>query len=815
MRFLSPLLAALGVVSTSLAQTPPAATIAVVVEPAAVANTGTPSIPPAKIPGLLEKYGLHAQAFTLAQLAEQKLDPKQYPVLVIPYGDTYIASSLPAVRAYHQAGGSLIVNGIAFGRPVHKEGGEWKEDANHGKAYLHDEQGVGTGGFSHPAAPVTERIAHYGFQANPLGLDDTETPLPPYAKDKPPTCLNPTTLDPKDEVIPLVEALDAKGKSYPVSAIVRHKCADFNGANDIWIGQVAPHMEGPDAYFAEQMLVRGTAWCLREKGDLNTAQTEAIFASVAKAGQPAPPPSGLAYTPRPRPWGDTFLPRSHPPARRLLVVDMSKCKPDIRAALECLQGLTSRQQPAIWLLPSGKNNNAFWLDELVTKHFIDGYDMVANPDDLFKKFASAYKGAIIPDPALYRGNILAANVAACEDLIVATPELAAHLGIPVKIDLRGRYTSYADGMLDIWKTYQSKLNHFLCDITNGKNGLNSYAIQWRAVMFWPCGPVDAAQPGADLMRDKSAVAQIMSEMEPNTALLGFPFAGEGVGIGEVAGVALASSYGLPLICSDSIMNVCVTSGFPISTLKQIAQPPAPPLEKDKIYIALALSDGDNQQVWNGFVRRYFEHPRFGDFPLAFGLGPPAFDMQPAVIQWYYEHAKPNTEFIADVSGIGYIQPENYGKNYSDPKAVFGGFLDWTNKYQACIDLKTLRPVNGDDELLTRYASSVKGMHSIFADMGRYTGREGIKNLTVTLPDGMAVFHAVTSWRYGKEGFLKEVRDQVGPQRPAFVNGFVHCWTFDMDAIVKIYDQRDTDMVFVTPTQLATLYKEAKSKGWTQ
>ena len=29
-------------------------------------------------------------------------------------------------------------------------------------------------------------------------------------------------------------------------------------------------------------------------------------------------------------------------------------------------------------------------------------------------------------------------------------------------------------------------------------------------------------------------------------------------------------------------------------------------------------------------------------------------MMPAVAQWYYEHASPQTEFIADVSGAAYI-----------------------------------------------------------------------------------------------------------------------------------------------------------------
>jgi hypothetical protein len=94
-------------------------------------------------------------------------------------------------------------------------------------------------------------------------------------------------------------------------------------------------------------------------------------------------------------------------------------------------------------------------------------------------------------------------------------------------------------------------------------------------------------------------------------------------------------------------------------------------------------------------------------------------------------------------------------------------------------------------------------------MGCYSGRKGIDQLTYRLPDGMPVFRAVTSWRYGKEGFLKEIREQVGRERPAFVNGFVHCWTFGIDELTHIWEQRDPDMVFVTPAQLAELYKQAK------
>ena len=63
-----------------------------------------------------------------------------------------------------------------------------------------------------------------------------------------------------------------------------------------------------------------------------------------------------------RPWGDTFLPRSQPPARKLLLVDARGLPSQVRIALACLQGFTSRERPRIWLHMS--NRDPQWLDRM-------------------------------------------------------------------------------------------------------------------------------------------------------------------------------------------------------------------------------------------------------------------------------------------------------------------------------------------------------------------------------------------------------------------------------------------------------------------
>jgi hypothetical protein len=694
------------------------------------------------------------------------------------------------------------MSGVPFCHPCDRVDGKWKDMGNVSH-FGHDADGIGTGGFAGPQDGVNKLQVVPG---NPLGVTAR---LIPKLTDQVQWLEG--SLAPEDQVIPIINVTSANGAAYPATALIRHKCAAFNGALDVWIGQVAQDVDEVDQFAAEQLMARGVLWCLNEKGDLPAGQFQVRLAKLDQSKRPGPLPGDLAYNPQPRPWGDTYLPRSPAPASNLELVDVTALTTPERIALTCLQGLTSRKQPVIYL--SRTDDDMFWLNWHREKGYIKDYQPVKDWTSLFKEHASAYKGAIIPDPKLYRGDLLALNVAACEDLIVATPELARKLGIPVKMDLRGRFTTYADGIRWVWHTYKGQISHFLCDyIYPGKLDCCtfSYDIEWKGLMFWPAGTVDQHEPGADMIAEKRVIADILSQMQPNTAVLGFPYAGDGVGLGEGDGVALASRYAIGLVCSDYLDNLCITSGVPIQKLEQPKQAPAPVLDRSKIYIALVMSDGDNENTWRAFFMSYFKNPAFGKFPLAFGMGPAIIELQPAVAQWYYEHATPGTEFISDVSGVSYTQPENYAKAYRDPAAVQDGFLDWTAKLMRQLGMRSVRTVGGSDAYVDEYAKRLPFCHSIFADMGRWQ-YNGIQNLTYTLPSGMPIFRAVTSWRYGKDGFLREIREQVGNHRPAFVNGFVHCWTFDMDTLAKIYQERDPDMVFVTPAQLADLYRQAGKK----
>jgi len=782
--------------------------VAIFIEDGFPTYGGMPSFSPFKMTEALASCGLHAQALSAAELADPAiLNTRRITVLIMPYGNTFPRAAFNNLRAFHAADGCLVMNSIPFCHPCDKLDGHWT-DAAHNEFFGHDVKGIGTGGFGGGMAKARNPRAlvpanhPLGIRAEMLPNDDGDGQW-----------LDPQSFSPEDQVIPLIY-VGVPGEWHPAAALIRHQCAEFQGARDVWMGTIAEKTDEAGRFLAEQLLVRGVLWCEFEKGELTQDAFHAGIAELDHVPKPKPLPGDLPFAVTPRNWGDTYLPKSKPPARQIIVVNVEPLSTDERLALTCLQGFTSREQPCIWIQRGSDDRK--WLDWHKEKGYIDGFQMATNWQDLFKQFSNSFKGAIIPDAKLYRGDQLAVNVAACENLIVATPELAHSLGLQVKMDLRGRFPTYAGGMRWVWDNYKGQLNHHLCKFMNPsllRNCTFAYDLQWRGLLFWIAGRVDDKEAGADQLAERRLMAEIFAEMDPNIPVLGFPYGGEGIGIGEGDGVALASRYAKGLVCSDFLGNACVMSGVIVDHLSQPAQAPPPSLDKNSIYISLFLSDGDNENIWTAYVRKYFKDPSFGKFPLAFGMGPAIRELMPAVAQWYYEHASLQTEFIAAVSGVAYISPEDYGVAYADRDRVLSGFLDWTSRAMQPLGMRAVH-ISGDANTFNaQYASALPFCHSIYAPIGGVSGHRSGDKLASSLSNGMAVFTPKSIGRDGKDGVIRELQEDVGSRRPAFINVCVDCWTFGPNDLARIYEHRDSNMVFVTPAQLAALYHHAKDLGW--
>lgn len=795
-------------------------TVAVLAQPGLQPFGGDTGFSPGVLIRDLKKHGIDAEALNAEELADPKrFNTASHTVLVMTYRNSFPLNAFENIRAFRRGGGSLVMNGTPFCHPCEPPNPpkgqliasrlryEWRDLGHQSKYMAHDEFGVGVGGFgSKGAAGSVLTIA----ADNPLGLKSTLVLGAPQSMQS----FDGSSLDAADEIVPLVTR---SSDNEAVAVLIRHRCDQFNGARDVWLGRASGTPSALGVFAARQMFVRGVAWCLLERGAIESNTFESIGEAMDTEKAPEPLPSGLTPIGPERSWGGlsdpegTYFPKSPPPARRLLIVDMGPLTDDERLALISLQGLTARRQPRLWLIHAEKDRRVLeWHREL---GHIDDYEFVKDWRGLFEKFRSEFKGAIVPDEGLYGGSLLACNVAGCRDLIVASAQLARELRLPIKVDLRERFDTFAKGLQWTWETYRNRLNPHLsmvCAPERVARGALSYDIEFRSFIFWISGREDGDLPGADRLAEVRVVADVLSQCPPNGAVRGFPSARKGVGIGEIEGVRLFSNYAKGLVPTTLTGNMCAMSGVRIDRLKAPTPAPAPAFERDKVYIALTMSDGDNLNTWAGYFPDYFEHPAHGEFPIAWGMGPSILDLMPAVAQWRYQHAKPTDEFIVDVSGIAYVNAESYASTYLDRERVRDGFVKWTDRYMKRLGMSSIRVSGGPGSrdnmtpLLEAYARSLPSARSFLPDYGRKVAK--YEDAVYRLNGGRPVFRAITLAR--RTDLIDEVRRQVGDTRPAFVNAFVHNWSLRMDGLLEQVRSADDDMVFVTPSQLADLYDQA-------
>jgi len=531
-------------------------------------------------------------------------------------------------------------------------------------------------------------------------------------------------------------------------------------------------------------------------------------------------------SPFPNEGENEWYPKSNSPARHLDAVDFIGLDKWERLAMICLQGLTSRKRPSIWMLTEAKGGSDLkWLNVHKEKSYIESYEIVTDWKRLFVKHREVYNGAVVPDEELYHGLLHAVNVAACEGLIVAPEPLANELGIPIKIDLRDRFKTNAEGYGWIWDTYKHRLNQKLCGIFHPDLafvGSLAYDIQWRGFVFWVSGLLEISEIGTNPLAELEVMTEILKELPPNIPVRGYPWY-QNLGMLENPGVRWLSSYGKVHNPSDVVSNLSVMSGVRIDKLTQPEPPPLPPLEKENIYIALTMTDGDNFSTYDSYFSQYFEHEDHGRFPMGWGMGPGIIDVMPAVAEWFYERAAPNHEFICDVSGIGYVYPDFFAYEYDgDTEGIRKEFQDWTARYMQRMDMKHVRTYFDSRKepaaWIEEYFQGIPFLEAVWDGycLWKRLANAPYEKQTYTL-NGKPVFSPFLkpTWIYGNQNFYKDLFEIVKDQRPAFVNGCVINWDFKMDELMNLYNSRDSNMVFVSPSQLTQLYQEARERGWTR
>ena len=438
--------------------------------------------------------------------------------------------------------------------------------------------------------------------------------------------------------------------------------------------------------------------------------------------------------------------------------------------------------------------------------------VLTNPLDIVEKFRAEIRGAVIPDANVYLSSCVAASLAGADSFVVATPELAAQWKLPIGMDLRGKFKDNADALRYLRTEIFPRLNPFISiclDPSLYDNGSLDQIIAARGAVFWITGQRAQDKPGADTSAELEEIKALFAKMPVHSVVRGFWWHGDGQGIDETPGVSLASQFAKVTIVSDLLPNTSVFSGVPLESLKQKAQAPPPTLDKTKNYISITMSDGDNLVTWRRYFREYFEDPLHGTFPVGWGMGPTLLDVAPTWAQWYYDNASPKDEFLCDVSGVGYIYPPDWGTVLSkkDRDATERSFYDWTQKYMARLDMKTLRLMGVAKDDIARVGKLTPRVPFLMPDYG-WRDENKYPDLTYTLPTGQPVFRAIT-YDGSPAKMASDIRARIGTQHPSFVNVFIWNWGSKMKDLKQMLDILGPDYVAVTPSQLKALYEQSK------
>lgn len=525
-------------------------------------------------------------------------------------------------------------------------------------------------------------------------------------------------------------------------------------------------------------------------------------------------PKDLATPDEPRPFPEVF-PQSAPPAKQLLVCDLRKERQDQRLMMLSLQGLVNRTQPRIYSLYVSTDEQ--WLQHLLDRKWVEG-TTPAKPEELLSQFRDCYKGIIITDPLLPASKNVATMLASVKDGLVASPRLARQLTLPVLDDLRGRWKTNVEAYRWAFDNLWPSLNHHVIACSWPDHlGLRDYLVANKVFIFWISGALDGARKYADPTAEVRLMEELLAKMPVNIPVMSYPWAGKDIGIGEGPGVTLFAEFGKYLVGSIDCTNLTVHSGVRVPELRQKPAPPPPPLQSDKVYVAVVISDGDNLPVLTaGNFPQLWQDKLRGQFPIGWTMSPSAHVLIPDIADYYFSGATPNDQFLGAVSGVGYTYPDSYGKRFRDRAGVYDGFLDQTAENMRACDEKDLWIMNATrPEIISRYAERIPFLDALFPDYGRrlMTGEEA----TYATARNVPVFHAITGWAEGISReeqinrLVADVRRMTPAQRPAFLHFFVLNWFADLPLLQATLQRLGPDYVAVRPDHLAALWHQEMAR----
>jgi len=490
-------------------------------------------------------------------------------------------------------------------------------------------------------------------------------------------------------------------------------------------------------------------------------------------------------------------------------LDVTNKGDDIKILMTIFQGLVNREKPRL-LIYTGAVKEEKWPEEMGIEYQLEN-DHLA----LIEKYKDVVKGLIIWDPRVRDTLNLATTVAGLEGYLVVTKKQAETLtkepfNFEVKIDYTGQFKNkievYKYMYDNVWPRCTKRLIIGLNPSAHIAN-IRDLAVAVGAAVIW-ISPENETEL-LDLFFNDPEVKPV------DTYYMGW-WTSEG------HGVDYASKKGIPTIPADFFENYTVYAGAS-RELDIPTVPKKPPLE-NKFYIAFAISDGDNIQYVEHFMKSNANSWRSrlrGEVPIAWTCSPMLLDAAPQMLNYYYRTATDNDVLIAGPSGAGYTDIQWWsaipagGRIDEKGNENLAKFAQLTDRYfrRTAFNFITIWDFCRDDQAQI-FAKNIPSLVG-FSVQERFSGQQGTQIVNGTTP------WFTTHPRY--DGNIPRVQNIIEGQilehfnktmnnpAPGFMIPQIIAWEAGVTDIVKMAryfkDKYGDKVEFVRIDHLMMLYSE--------
>jgi hypothetical protein len=455
-----------------------------------------------------------------------------------------------------------------------------------------------------------------------------------------------------------------------------------------------------------------------------------------------------------------------------------------------LQGVVNRAEPRIYFIYDWQSgwNDRHWLQETIVPAGYT-YEKVSDPMNLVEEFKSEIKGIVVIDPQLQASINIATMICGLINAVASTPEMATQLksfGLSVIEDLRGRWKSDIDAYRWAFNDlYQNCSERSLASLDSSIMQLRDYLVAQKVFTFWLNSSQDAP------IKEQALLNDILANKPADIPILGW-------WNDEESGVQKTSEHGKYVLATDWAPNLSVHSKIEVTLPPKQRNPSQQKkLDPSKIYIAFAISDGDNVQYCMNQMREpLWEDSSRGRLPLGWTISPSLLDLAPGIMKWYYESATVDDYFICGPSGVGYTYP--------DFQADMNHFLNHSDVYCTQSDLHTLWTLGArKPETLENMISSLTSVSSLFLEYGALASSQQAPYLV-----GNKVIVPCCVWSNDVNSTVRDIRNyaKLVTSRPLMIFVGATPWTMTLSKLETVMTAlgKDGDFEFVRPDQFVNL-----------